>query len=80
MWILVKHRHLLPPVKLMSPVGNHFLEMSGIEAILEVAIFQRINVAGSVNALMKVLLNKALITSHKHVTVLSLALRLLFIW
>lgn len=58
-WILVKHLHLLFPVKCVSPIGNHFLEMCGVESILEAAIFQRISIAGSVNALMKVLLSKS---------------------
>lgn len=62
-WIFVKHCHLLFPVKLVSPVGNHSLEIGGIEAILEAAILQRISVAGSVNALMKVLLNKNMLLS-----------------
>lgn len=57
MWIFVKHCHLLFPVKLVSPIGNHFLEIYGIKAILEVGVLQGIGVAGLVDALMKVLLS-----------------------
>lgn len=57
MWIFVKHCHLLFPVKLVSPIGSHFLEIFGIKAILEVGVLQGIGVAGPVDALMKVLLN-----------------------
>lgn len=57
MWIFVKHCHLLFPVKFLSPIGNHFLEICGIKAILEVGALQGISVAGPVDALMKVLLN-----------------------
>lgn len=57
MWIFVKHCHVLFPVKLMSPIGNHFLEILGIKAILEVGVLQGISVAGPVDALVKVLLN-----------------------
>lgn len=63
-WIFVKHFHLLFPVKIISPVGNHFFEVSGIEAIVEAAVFQWIGVAGSVNALMKVLLTKDRLLSY----------------
>lgn len=38
-WILVKHCHLLLPVKLMSPIGNHFFEINGVEAILKATVF-----------------------------------------
>lgn len=57
MWIFVKHCHLLFPVKLVSPIGNHFLQIFGIKAILEVGVLQGISVASPVDALMKVLLN-----------------------
>lgn len=57
MWIFVQHCHLLFPVKLVSPIGNHFLEIFGIKAILEVGVLQGIGVAGPVDALMKVLLS-----------------------
>lgn len=73
-WILVKHCHLLFPVKLISPVGNHLLQISGIEAILEDTILQRISEAGSVNALMKVLFNKKMLMScywHSYCTELT---------
>lgn len=58
-WISVEHCHLTFPVKLMSPVRNHFLQISRIEAIVEAAVFQRISVSCSVDALMKVLFNKS---------------------
>lgn len=38
-WIFVELCHLLFPVKLVPPIGNHLLEISGIEAILEATIF-----------------------------------------
>lgn len=38
-WVFVELVHLLLPVKLMSPVGNNGLQIGGIEAILEVAVF-----------------------------------------
>lgn len=56
-WIFVKNCHLLLPVELVFPVWNHFLEVSGIEAILEGATLQRIGVTASINALVEVLLN-----------------------
>lgn len=38
---LVENVHLLPPVKLVPPVGHHFLQVVGVEAIVEAAALQR---------------------------------------
>lgn len=39
--VLVEDLHLLPPVKLVPPVGHHFLQVVGVEAIVEAAALQR---------------------------------------
>lgn len=65
-WIFVKNCHLLLPVKLVFPVWNHFLEVSGIEAIVEGATFQRIGVPASINAPVEVLLNNMSLSRSLH--------------
>lgn len=65
-WIFVKNCHLLLPVKLIFPVWNHFLEVGGIEAIVEGATFQRIGVTASINALVEVLLNNMSLSFSLH--------------
>lgn len=57
-WIFVEHCHLFLPVKFIPPVGDYFLKIRGIEAILEARILQRLSIASPVDALMKVLLKK----------------------
>lgn len=38
MGIFVKHCHLLFPVKLMSPVRNHFLEIARVKTIVKAGV------------------------------------------
>lgn len=64
-WIFVEHCHLFLPVKFIPPVGDYFLKICGIEAILEARVLQRLSIASPVDALMKVLLKKTI-----HITVL----------
>lgn len=40
-WVLVEDLHLLPPVKLIPPEGHHFLQVAGVEAIVEATALQR---------------------------------------
>lgn len=61
-WIFVEHCHLFLPVKFIPPIGDYFLKIRGIEAILEARILQRLSIASPVDALMKVLLKKNNIT------------------
>uniref|UniRef100_A0AAY5JVL9 Cystatin C (amyloid angiopathy and cerebral hemorrhage) n=1 Tax=Esox lucius TaxID=8010 RepID=A0AAY5JVL9_ESOLU len=56
--VLVEDGDLVLPVKLVPPVVNHLLQVSGIEAILEACILQRLSVPGPVNKVVKVLPDK----------------------
>lgn len=38
MWVFVQFLHLSPPVKIMSPVGDHILQILGVEAVGELAV------------------------------------------
>lgn len=52
MGVLVEDLHLLPPVKLIPPVGHHFPQVVGVEAIVEAAALQRWRCPEPINPLV----------------------------
>ena len=39
--VSVENLHLLPPVKFIPPVGDDFLQIVGVETVVEAAVLQR---------------------------------------
>ena len=39
--VFVENLHLLPPVKFCPPVGDDFLQIVGVETIVETTVLQR---------------------------------------
>ena len=39
--VLVENLHLLPPVECVPPVGDDFLQIVGVEPVVEAAVLQR---------------------------------------
>lgn len=55
MRILVQFVHLSPPVKIIPPVGNNLLQVSGVEAVVKLAVLQRRDRPCPINTMMQVL-------------------------
>lgn len=52
---LVEFVHLSPPVEVVPPVRHHLLQIVGVEAVVELAVLQRGDRPGLVNAPVQVL-------------------------
>lgn len=55
MWVLVEDFNLFLPVKLSSPVGDHSLQIVGVETVVEGSPFQWFCVAGLIKTLVQIL-------------------------
>lgn len=55
MWVLVEDFNLFLPVILVPPIGDHCLQVDGVETIVEGGTLQGWGVAGLVKTLVQIL-------------------------